>query len=274
MSDLFTKTKPIKLTSTDIRNGMSKRWAEPEYAIMWEVADATGSGSRRYADAVIMSLWPSRGLELHGVEIKVSRSDWKREAADPRKAESVAQYCDRWWIHTAPGVVDDLSDLPPQWGLREFDGRSWKTIREAEKNSPVPISRGFLASILRRADGAMRLLVNEATKEARARVEEEIERNRQRYKDELERAVQNRTAALEAGRKNIELFATAFGVDPANAWKDDFVRLGRAAKALSECNVTGYGHKPLAQRLRAAADEIDAIDAMLAPCGNNVDNTP
>lgn len=73
---------------------------------------------------------------------------------------------------------------------------------------------------------------------------------------------------------NIELFATAFGVDPVNAWKDDFVRLDRAAKALNECNVTGYGHKPLAQRLRAAADEIEAIDVMLAPCGNNVDNTP
>ena len=45
-------------------------------------------------DAVIMSLWPSRGLELHGVEIKVSRADWKREAADPAKAEAIAAYCD------------------------------------------------------------------------------------------------------------------------------------------------------------------------------------
>lgn len=107
-----------KITSNHIRTAMSKRWTDPEWAIMWEVGQGTGAAGGRYADAVMMSLWSSRGLELHGVEIKISRSDWKREAADPSKAEAIARFCDRWWVHTAPGVVDDLSDLPPAWGLR------------------------------------------------------------------------------------------------------------------------------------------------------------
>ena len=127
---------------------MSKRWCEPQWSIMWEVGEGTGAMSGRYADAVMMSLWPSRGLELHGVEIKISRAYWKREAADPSKAEAIARYCDRWWIHTSPGIVDDLSDLPPAWGLREFDGKNWSTIREAEKTAADPIDRPFLASLL------------------------------------------------------------------------------------------------------------------------------
>jgi hypothetical protein len=61
----------MALTAIRIREAIAKRWAAPEYAVMWEVGRATGVVSnQRYADAVIMSLWPSRGLELHGVEIK------------------------------------------------------------------------------------------------------------------------------------------------------------------------------------------------------------
>lgn len=78
MSDLLKALPRARLKASDIRGGMAKRWRSPEWAIMWEVGEGTGAASGRYADAVMMSLWPSRGLELHGVEIKVSKSDWKR----------------------------------------------------------------------------------------------------------------------------------------------------------------------------------------------------
>ena len=178
----MTKTK---FTSAELRQAMSKRWAPPEYAVMWEVGRATGAvHNQRYADAVIMSLWPSRGLELHGVEIKVSRADWRREAADPSKAEAVAAYCDRWWIHAGPGVIQDTSELPPMWGAREFDGRAWRTIKEAEKTDAKACDRGFLASLLRRADGDSRWQIDQqarelaaaAVKAADEHIEREIER--------------------------------------------------------------------------------------------------
>ena len=253
--------KSIRLTSTDIRLAMSKRWAEPEYAIMWEVSNATGSSARRYADAVIMSLWPSRGLELHGVEIKISRADWKREAADPTKAEAIARYCDRWYIHTAPGVVDDLSALPPAWGLREFNGKTWRTIREAAKNDPEPMTRSFLAALLRRADDTMRLMINEATKEARDQASAEVRKHRESYISDVEKAATRRTALLEEKAKNFEAFEAAFGADSLANWSVNHAALGRAARILSECGKGGY--TPLAQRLRAAADEIEAITALV-----------
>ncbi|KNY18210.1 hypothetical protein AKG11_03455 [Shinella sp. SUS2] len=272
MADLLTPpAKPVRLTSSDIRLGMSKRWTEPEYAIMWEVSNVTGASAKRYADAVIMSLWPSRGLELHGVEIKVSRSDWKREAADPKKAEAIARYCDRWYIHTTPGVVDDLSDLPPAWGLREYDGKSWKTIREAAKNDPEPITRPFLAALLRRADDMMRLMVNEATRQARDTAHQEIEKFRESRSRDIEEAAKRRTAHLEKKAESIAEFEAAFGADSLASWGIHHAALGRAARVLSECG--SHGYTPLATRLRTAADAIDDIARMVdAPATKGADH--
>lgn len=249
-----------RLTAKDIRLAMTKRWTEPEYAIMWEVGEATGAIRGRSADAVIMSLWPSRGLELHGVEIKVSRSDWKRESADPTKAEAVAKYCDRWWIHTTPGVVGDLSDLPPAWGLREFDGRSWKTLREAEKTDASVVTRPFLASLLRRADGTMRGLIDDAMREARASIDAERAKLRQGFAAEVADAVERRTGELLEVKKQLAAFEEAFGVK-FDLW-GDYPRLGAAARALADCR-GNWGR--MSERLRKAADEIDAIEALSQP---------
>jgi hypothetical protein len=264
MTDLLDMpAKPVRLNASDIRVAMAKRWTDPEYAIMWEVGEGTGATRGRYADAVIMSLWPSRGLELHGVEIKISRSDWKREAADPQKAEAIARFCDRWWIHTPPNVVDDLSALPPAWGLREFDGKGWKTIREAQSTEAEPVTRRFLAAMLRRADGMMRAMINEATREGRDAVERERQKVRDQYAEQVERAVERKTADLAEAAKNVAAFEAAFGEASARNWSIDFPRLGNAARALCACMDKGY--LPLAERLRKAADEIDAIAAMSAP---------
>jgi len=250
------------VNASGIRAAMTKRWAAPEWAIMWEVGEGTGAMSGRYADAVMMSHWPSRGMELHGVEIKVSRSDWKREAADPSKAEAIAKFCDRWWIHTAPGVVDDMSDLPPAWGLREWDGKAWKTLREAEKTDALPVSRPFLAALLRRADGTMKSLIDEAMREAREAQQAEVKKQRQRFQEEVAQAVQRRTEALERASQNVAAFEAAFGFS-ATDWGVRHANLGAAARALSECGPGGWGN--LSERLRKAAAEIDAIVALSTP---------
>lgn len=221
-----------KLTSTAVREAISKRWAAPEYAVMWEVGRATGAVSnQRYADAVIMSLWPSRGLELHGVEIKVSRSDWRREAADPAKAEAIAAYCDRWWVFTGPGVIQDTSELPPMWGAREFDGRAWRTIKEAEKTDAKACDRAFLASLLRRADGESRwqiehqarLLSEAAVKSAQSQIESEIAR---RSKD------------ATVARQQIADFEEASGLSMRDYMLGDAKAVGAMVKAV---NAVGLG---------------------------------
>lgn len=73
------------------------------YALLEQVGDGTGWSTHRHADAVVMSLWPSRGLTLTGIEVKVAKMDWKRELAQPEKAEAVASYCDFWMIAAPSG---------------------------------------------------------------------------------------------------------------------------------------------------------------------------
>lgn len=123
----------------------------PSYALLPGVGDATGFGKVRTADALIMSCWPSRGLDLIGVEVKVSRSDWLRELKDPAKAESVCRYCDRWYIAAGEaGIVRD-GEIPPTWGLIEPKGDKLAISVQAPELSPEPMKKSFLASILRTA---------------------------------------------------------------------------------------------------------------------------
>src|SRR5215831_12205622 len=100
------------LSASDICIGMRKRYCAPEWALFFNVANGTGARTYRYADAMGMCLFPSRGLELHGFEVKISKSDWKREAADPEKAETIAAYCDRWWVVTPPDLFNG-ENIPP-----------------------------------------------------------------------------------------------------------------------------------------------------------------
>lgn len=275
--DLLTVVEPKKrkLTASDIHRGMASKWMAPEWAILWEVGEGTGTNAGRYADAVMMSLWPSRGLELHGVEVKVSRSDWKREAADPRKAEAIAKYCDRWWIHTPPGIVADLSELPPAWGLREFDGKAWKTIREAEKTDAAQITRSFLAALLRRGDELHRRHVHDAVENAR---EVEIEREKKRnesWRQEVDAAADRKLKGLTNAQEKLDKFEAAFGKGVLDNWGIDPERLGKVALVIERLGILNAhsGIADMAEKLRKQADGLNEALAILAPPVSELDSS-
>src|ERR1700693_1206177 len=77
--------KKVTPPPADLRAALKRYFLHPDYGIVFEVAKSTGHAAHRHLDAVAMDLWPSRGLELHGIEIKVSKQDLKRELADPAK---------------------------------------------------------------------------------------------------------------------------------------------------------------------------------------------
>ncbi len=129
------------------------RW---RYVFMENVRNETGymPGKKRYADAVAMDLWPSKGLLLHGFELKVSRSDLSAELRDPEKANAVKQYCDRWWLVVADRtILRGHVAIPDDWGIL-FPSKTGSSLRvhkmapQLEAETP---SRGFLASLLRKA---------------------------------------------------------------------------------------------------------------------------
>lgn len=250
-----------KITANDIKAAMLKRFGAPEWAILWEVANATGMNAGRRADAVMMSLWPSRGLELHGVEIKVSRSDWKREAADPTKAESVAKYCDRWWVHTAPGVVDDLSDVPPLWGLREWNGRCWNTVKEAGLSESEPMDRAFLAALLRRAGEGSQSMIDAVAEKA-------IAVERAKIDERIKREVDGRTRRYERLAKSVQEFEASFGARISDDFgaglnlRYDAAQIGATAAAIVNAGLTSEydGVKPILRALKKAVGALEEVE--------------
>lgn len=140
------------MTTAELQKRVMAYFAQPEYVVIREVANVTGAAySRRYADGIAMSVWPSRGLELHGLETKVSRSDWTKELHNPAKAEAVYQFCDRWWLVVGDESIVKDGELPPTWGLLVPYRESLKAKVSAPKLEATPITRAFLASLLRKS---------------------------------------------------------------------------------------------------------------------------
>lgn len=141
-------TETAKITTTDLREALKRKHPAPQWAVLEEVRNATGWDGNRSADALMFQTWPSQGLELHGVEIKASRADLLRELKQPEKADSIARYCDRWWI-LAPPEVCQVSELPASWGLMVLTGRGISIRKPAAQIEAAPITRAFLASLFR-----------------------------------------------------------------------------------------------------------------------------
>ena len=137
--------------ATELYKMLEEKFCAPAWVIFPEVANATGGGIYRYADAVAMAVWPSRGLEIHGFEIKDSRSDWVSELKNPKKSESVQKYCDKWWVVVSNEQIIKEGELPPTWGLLAANGKKLKQIVQAPQLSPTPLDKSFVASILRRS---------------------------------------------------------------------------------------------------------------------------
>jgi hypothetical protein len=180
---------PVKVTSAHVRAALRVRYPAASYALMFEVGNGTGHNTSRHADAVAMGLWPSRGLEVEGVEIKVSRQDWLNELKNPEKAEAVAKFCDRWWIAAPKGMVKP-DELPMTWGLLELDGDTLRQKVAAPKLDAVPLTRTFLAAMLRRASDAdhaeVDLLVQKKLLPLETQIREEAKRHASRRVEQAE----------------------------------------------------------------------------------------
>lgn len=139
-----------RLQTHEVKHLLQVKYSAPAWALLFEVPDGTGGHKSRSADALAMSLYPSRGLELNGFEIKVSRSDWQKELKDPTKAEAICRYCDRWWIVAGDASIVQDGELPPTWGLLVARGGKLVQKVKAPKLQSQQVTRPFLAAMLRR----------------------------------------------------------------------------------------------------------------------------
>ena len=145
---------------------IKQRFKPPAWITFSEVSDGTGVNIARYADAIAMSIWPSRGYDLNGFEIKVSRSDWLKELNDPSKSWPIQRFCNAWWVVAANEDIVKDGELPKTWGLMVPKGGKLKVVSKAPALKPERMDRAFVASILRRQYQCQEFLAKKAVEAA------------------------------------------------------------------------------------------------------------
>lgn len=201
-----TKTRTVRRGTADIAVAMRKRYPANAYALLFEVGNETGFGCSRHADALCMSLWPSRGLDVMGFEFKASRSDWLKELGDPAKAEAILQYCDSWWLVVADKEIVKPGELPKGWGLLALNGRgTLDVVATAETIIPKLWPKTFIASVLRSAADPVAAVDDAAV----ARAREEGRRSEKEYSDRTTKRLEEEIANL---RREVAVFENATGV--------------------------------------------------------------
>ena len=144
----------------NLMEALRKQWPHPDYAFISEFRGGTGWAVESRVDAIAMDLWPSRGLELIGFEVKTSRADWLKELKQPEKADPLKQFCDKWYLVTDDSEIVNTwkNEIPEDWGYMHLESHTkyttnptFKLYKEAPKLNPKPIDRHFLASLMRLA---------------------------------------------------------------------------------------------------------------------------
>jgi hypothetical protein len=246
---------PPKMNAAELMVLVQGRFSQPEWALFPQVRDAAGFSASRTMDALAVSLWPSRGLEWHGIELKVSRADWVRELRNPAKAEGFCTQCDRWWVVVSDRRIVHNGELPPTWGLLAPHGKGLRAFVEAPlMGARGPLDRSFVAAVMRRAS---QVVVTPAA--ARAELDRAFERGMQEGKIE---AGYNRDGLMrqhELLERSVREFEERSGVR-INDW--DGGKIGDAVRVVMRGDVEAQQRRLRNLRASAAA-VVEALDMAL-----------
>lgn len=206
-----------RVTEADLLRALATRHQPPAWAFLSHVRNGTGfSRVTRTADALAMSLYPSRGLHLHGFEVKVYRNDWLRELKTPEKAEEIWRYCHFWWVVAASESVVYEEELPPKWGLLIPHGKALRAVVKAQAVEAEPPSYHFLGSILRKTTDVM--IPRESIQEQIDAAYESGAKSASFNKDRIQRE-------LDSLKESLQKFEAASGVR-ISRWSPDPAKTG------------------------------------------------
>lgn len=198
------------MTEAELIQMLRERYSGNDWAFLEQVRNSTGyQRQTRTADALAMGLWPSRGLHLHGFEVKISRSDWLHELKQPAKAEEFHRFCNYWWLVVSDKGFVQEGELPESWGLlAPTKAGKLKAVKAAPlRDDAQEPTRGLLASILRninRNDPSAEVL--------KAARQEGIKRGMEKAEDRLRWDVDQEKRKRESLHREIDRFREASGL--------------------------------------------------------------
>jgi hypothetical protein len=256
---------------SSIHRLLRERYPAQAWAIFFEVASGIGRYSGRYADAIAMSIFPSRGLDFHGFEIKVDRRDWLRELKDPAKADEIGKYCDYWWLVLGKADVAKDEEIPRTWGVLIHDGNRLVQKKAASRLKAKSIDRPFVAALLRRAHEMAahekrkvddKFAMEKAVQDSYQRG---VRDGREHNDSDLQIAVRER----EALQSNLNEFQKKSGIE-INKWNGG--RIGEAVESLRwlKKNTSTEALDSAANSLERAAQDLREKSKALSEAPDNI----
>lgn len=241
------------------------------------------TGSR--ADALYVGFTSASGRLLVGHELKVSRSDWRRELDKVGKADFWADNCHQWWI-VAPGPeVVPQEELPAGWGLLyPARGRRMQIVVKAATHADRNPSWQAVRSIMARLDTLRAKhdveVERAALDKARATAEEERRRRAEvEGRHVLTQDQQRRLDAFERIEKALGSQIHGWIWDEDKTGKIDAETAAAAIRLIATAKDLGLGRVPqyhadsleraAGQLLKGLAAFTDARRALLALSGEN-----
>lgn len=243
-------SSPKKAEAIDaeaMRRLLAGRYNSPEWFTSFEVPIRESDGGRRI-DVLAVSRVASRGHEIHAIEIKVNRSDFRAELGNPAKAEGWGLAADRFYIAAPKGLVAPV-ELPAGWGLYEPASNGLRDVVPAalnpwRENGKDPVDRRMFVFLIRRAleadESTLKVLVAKAHEDGQKYGE-------QRGRQEGEYKQEDARRQLKDLREEVAQFEKASGVQ------------------VSEWESVGFGSDPeergrVVRRLIAGEKVVDRLD--------------
>lgn len=184
----YEKAKELGISADSICGLLNGRFRAGQCVCASEVGARTG-GWQRHVDFMAFHCWDCENYMIEAFEIKIAKSDLKRELEDPSKHNIFFDDIDMFWIVAPDFVLDNLDIIPPKWGVMKVIQSEGKlALRVARK--PVALHdeqmrvrklhRAFAASMCRAIDEqseTKRTLYEkqqQLEKEIRSKVEREL----------------------------------------------------------------------------------------------------
>jgi len=120
------------------------------HVVLEQVPDGTGMYLGHWIDAVVFSLWESKGLTRSAFEVKVTRSDFIHELQNPLKHKWALECFHEFWF-VAPQNVIQIEELSPNIGWMCPRGSKLVVKRHAVQNPNPRLDDVLLAAFVRAA---------------------------------------------------------------------------------------------------------------------------
>lgn len=224
--------------TVDLMAMLRKRHADPSWCLLPEVANSTGGNVRRHADAVAFGIWPSRGYEIHGYELKATRADVQKELSDPTKAEAVGKYCDYWWLVVADLKIIDGLVIPEAWGVLAPKLGVLREHRKAPKQKASLVNRGFVAAIVRKV--LERYVARDEHERVKINAKDIVREELQREREWKQTSMDHELAML---KQKIQKFREASGVDLESTTHWELGHIGKAVASIVEAQRISNGQR-------------------------------